>query len=299
MNDDLAVVGPWAAEKLGDLREYLEFYTKVLKNQHTWCQATIFVDAFAGAGRARIRTKERSNSDDLNLFHEFESVSDTDEIQYLNGSPRVALSISNPFSRYIFIERDPDRVSKLNELCEEFGLTRTMTVRSGDANAELLSIAQSGTNWRVTRAVAFLDPFGMHVPWETIVALAKTQAVEVIINFPLGMAIQRLIPRSGDLTPARREALDSFFGTPDWWDQAYETNSDLFGPKTIKLRDSGKRLLGWYRERLRAAFGHVSAARLIRNTRGGHLYYLIWAGPHPLGLKGANAILNKGDRVKL
>ncbi|MGG5819686.1 hypothetical protein [Falsiroseomonas sp. HW251] len=63
------------------------------------------------------------------------------------------------------------------------------------------------------------------------------------------------------------------------WDQAYEESADLFGPKTRKLRDSGQRLLEWYRGRLEAAFGHVSPARLIRNTRGGHLYYLIWAGP--------------------
>jgi len=32
--------------------------------------------------------------------------------------------------------------------------------------------------------------------------------------------------------------------------------------------------------------------RLIRNTKGGPLYYLIWAGPHPAGLPGANHIMN-------
>ena len=41
--------------------------------------------------------------------------------------------------------------------------------------------------------MVFLDPFGMQVPWSTIEALAKTKAMELIINFPLGMAIQRLL----------------------------------------------------------------------------------------------------------
>jgi hypothetical protein len=86
-------------------------------------------------------------------------------------------------------------------------------------------------------------------------------------------------------------------GSPEWWNQAYQEGSDLFGPKTIKLRDSGERLLGWYSARLKDAFGHVSTARLIKNTKGGHLYYLVWAGPHEMGLKGANYILKKGERV--
>jgi hypothetical protein len=39
-------------------------------------------------------------------------------------------------------------------------------------------------------------------------------------------------------------------------------------------------------------------ARLIKNTRGNPLYYLIWAGPHKKGLDGAEHILSKGERVK-
>jgi hypothetical protein len=58
------------------------------------------------------------------------------------------------------------------------------------------------------------------------------------------------------------------------------------------------RLLEWYRARLQKAFGHVSEAQLITNTRGGRLYYLIWAGPHPAGLKGANYILTMKPRSR-
>jgi hypothetical protein len=79
---------------------------------------------------------------------------------------------------------------------------------------------------------------------------------------------------------------------------AYEKGTDLFGPKVTKAQDSGAKLLEWYRGRLRSIFGHVSTARLIKNTRGNPLYYLIWAGPHKKGLEGAEYILSKGERLQ-
>ena len=120
----------------------------------------------------------------------------------------------------------------------------------------------------------------------------------LFINFPLNMAIQRLLPKSGDIPPGWQISLDTFFGSPNWRQLAYEEDADLFGPKLSKVSDSGSKLLEWYRSRLRAIFGFVSTARLIRNTRGNPLYYLIWAGPHRKGLDGAEHILSKGEPLK-
>jgi hypothetical protein len=112
------------------------------------------------------------------------------------------------------------------------------------------------------------------------------------------MAIQRMLARSGNITPDRRAKLDAFFGSTDWWDQAYETSEDLLGAKILKLRDSSERLLEWYRERLRQTFGLVSVARLVRNTKGGHLYDIVWAGRNLRGLKGADYILKMGEVIE-
>ncbi|MFX6273703.1 three-Cys-motif partner protein TcmP, partial [Acinetobacter baumannii] len=89
-------VGPWAKEKLDALSEYLGFYTKVLKNQGWWCRGTIFVDAFAGPGRAKVRTKPKA-APEVSLF-DTEPAADAEAVEYLKGSPRVALDIENPFS---------------------------------------------------------------------------------------------------------------------------------------------------------------------------------------------------------
>ncbi|AWV14885.1 hypothetical protein A3862_04670 [Methylobacterium sp. XJLW] len=288
-------VGPWAKEKLDALSEYLGFYTKVLKNQGWWCRGTIFVDAFAGPGRAKVRTKPKA-APEVSLFNT-EPAADAEAVEYLKGSPRVALDIENPFSRYVFIERNPERVAELHALADEYGGTRRIVVKKGDAATELQAILDSGINWKHHRAVVFVDPFGMHIPWSTLEALARTGAIEVFVNFPLGMAIQRFLVRSGDIRENWQATLDSFFGSPDWRIHAYEERDGLFGAETLKLADSGIQLLEWYRGRLKEAFGHVSPGRLIRNTQGGHLYYLVWAGPNKKGLDGAQHILSKGDRV--
>ncbi len=288
-------VGPWAKEKLEALRQYLGFYTTVLKKQGHWLRGTIFVDAFAGPGLSRVRTKEKA-TEPPGLFGP-DPESDAAEIEFLKGSPRIALEIANPFTSYIFIERDPKRIADLNALKVEYASARDITVVKSDANAALQSWLASGIDWKHHRAVVFLDPFGMQVPWQTIEALAKTNAIEVIINFPLGMAVQRLLMKSGDIPQGWQMSLDSFFGSNHWRALVYESKPDLFGPSVSKVSESGMKLLEWYRGRLRNAFGHVSTARLIKNTRGNPLYYLIWAGPHKKGLEGAEHILSKGERV--
>lgn len=288
-------VGPWAKEKLDALRQYLEFYTRVLKNQRHWLHGTIFIDAFAGPGLSRVRAKAKEVSAP-GLFST-DAEPDPEEIEYLKGSPRQAIEIANAFDSYIFIDRDPDNAAELRALANEYAGQRAIEVREQDANAALQSFLARNIDWRHYRAVAFLDPFGMQVPWETIETLARTRAIEVIINFPLGMAIQRLLTRSGEIREGWQISLDTFFGSSEWNQVAYEEREDLFGPRRRKTADSGLRLLDWYRGRLKKSFGHVSTARLIKNTRGNPLYYLIWAGPHKKGLDGADYILSKGERV--
>jgi three-Cys-motif partner protein len=289
-------VGPWAREKLNALGQYLNFYTTVLKKQGHWLRGTIFFDAFAGAGLARVRTNE-DKSVPAGLFSSVMELSAA-EIAFLKGSPRVALDIVNPFTRYIFVDRDPERIAELNALKLEYEGKRTITVQQNDANAALREWLASSIDWRVHRAVVFIDPFGMQVPWSSIEALARTKAIEILINFPFGMAINRMFTRSGLIDATWQASLDEFFGSGEWRTIVYEETKDLFGSRRNKVDDAERRVLLWYSERLRSGFGHVSTARLIRNTRGNPLYYLIWAGPNATGLKGAEYILRKGERLR-
>jgi len=291
-------VGPWAREKLDALGQYLDFYTKVLKNQGAWCKSTTFVDAFAGAGTARVRHKASETATSTGLFAAIDpAAADSEVEEFIRGSPRVALDIANPFSRYVLIERDPGRAADLDLLRAEYGARYHIEVRQGTADEELTALLQGNLGCPGHLGVVFLDPFGMQMSWAVIERLAATHRIEVFINFALDMAVQRVLARSADLPEAWVAALDRFFGSHEWYELAYETRGGLFGSRVEKRADAGPRLLQWYRDRLRAAFGHVSPARLISNTRGNPLYHLIWAGPHKKGLQGADYILRKGKSV--
>jgi len=295
-------VGPWATEKLSCLDKYLSAYTTVLRKQH-WCDNYIYIDAFAGAGRARVRTSETSTDNvQVSLLDDPDGEMSADEEAeaYIDGSPRVALGLEHPFTKYFFFEIDEERIAQLHELQSEFSGSRSITIVPGEANYSIKEhvLKEGCFNWKRTRAVAFLDPFGLQVPWSTIEALSRTNAIEVIVNLPIGMAIQRLLPNSGEFTPEMRKRLSEYFGSPEWEDLLYDKSSSLFGETRTKRGDSGELLAKWYAQRLEATFGFSAPPRLIRNSAGGHLYYLLWAGPNATGRTIATHVLNQGRHIK-
>lgn len=285
-------VGPWARAKLDALEEYLKFYTTALSKQKF---ELVYIDASAGSGLAKLRSAEVEET--LNFLDDPE---DSEAVaQYLAGSPLRALNIERGFHRHYFFDADPRRAQTLSGMRTEFGEAKNIEVEVGDANPLIQALA-SRIGRRNIRGVAFLDPYGPHLEWATIEALAKTKKFEVFINFPVGMAINRLITRSSEIPERWNSQLNLCFGTEDWKNEAYKSELDLFGELQIsKNADVSQRLLSFYMMRLKKIFGHVATPRLIRNTRSAPLYYLIWAGPHSLGLKGADYILSQGERVVL
>lgn len=294
--DGLPKVGPWAADKLQRLGKYLAAYTTIMANQK-WADGFIFVDAFAGAGRAVVRGPKpaKPSSTALLDFETPDEERDQNLERVLDGSPAVALGVEPPFTEYVFLERDPERVGRLERLREEFP-DRTICIQQGDSNEFLRNEFVASYDWRTWRAVVFLDPFGMQVPWNTLTVLATTKGIEVLINFPVNMAIQRLLKRSAKFTDKERKKLDDYFGDPGWYNLLY-TSEGLFGPQVGKAKDSGTLLMSWYRDRLRATFGFASAAYLVSATDGHPLYYLIHAGPNETGVKIAGEVLKAGTPI--
>lgn len=288
-------VGPWAAEKLRALREYLHFYTTALKKNNQW--EKIYIDAFAGAGGSKIRSDISPNLELASLF-EFDDQDVVETEQYLKGSPHVALELDQPFDRYLFIEKDPIRARELEALASNIAPSAKIDIKQEDASEALLKISKSISKSH-HRAVAFIDPYGLNISWGAVRGLGETGAVEVIINFAWAMAINRLMVREGDIPDNWRKMLDNFFGDNDWYNLAYETKPDLFGARVTKAMNAERKILQYYLNKIRGCFGHVGPPMLVRNTKGTPLYYLIWAGPHPLGLKGANHVLSQGETVLL
>lgn len=282
-------VGPWAAQKLDALEAYLNYYGTALKNQPF---TRVYIDAFAGSPVSKVR--QTGIPPEPSPFLDEVKDSEAQE-QFILGSPIRALNVVNKFHSHYFFDLDESRAETLRKLCNE---REDVTIKVGDCNPLIRELASS-LHARKFRGVAFLDPYGAHLEWETVTALAATGTMEVIINFPVAMAINRLIKKSGVVPEKWSDQLTRCFGTEEWRDIAYRVNQDLFGNEVItKQGGVADRLLDLYMRRLRAIFPHVATPRLICNTRNAPLYYLIWAGPNRLGLKGANYILAHGEKVK-
>ncbi|HEX5105221.1 MAG TPA: three-Cys-motif partner protein TcmP [Pirellulaceae bacterium] len=294
-----STVGPWARKKLKRLRDYLSAYAVIMAKQQRdgWLKGFHYIDAFAGPGSHVERPRAAPNVLQQ-LFAEVArySAQYPEQRAFLAGSPRVALDIQPEFSACYFVEKSDDRVASLQELKKEFP-KRRIEIRQMDCNEFLRQVVNTKPSfWRRNRAVAFLDPFGMQVPWNTIELLGQTQAIDILVNFPVGMAIQRLLLRSGEFTKPQRRKLDEYFGSPDWFHEIYKKDRNLWGDEeTVKVEKSGEALVKWYQKRLKGAFGYVSRASLIRNTRRFPLYYLILASPKPIAAKIANHILDSDE----
>ncbi|MGR3512069.1 MAG: three-Cys-motif partner protein TcmP [Paracoccaceae bacterium] len=281
-------VGPWAAAKLDALEAYLRFYGTALSKQSF---TRVYIDAFAGSCIAKVRgsgvTVEPSP-----FFSEPDDTQAQEE--FILGSPVRALNAPNGFHRHYFFDLDETRAETLRAVTDG---RKGVTVQVGDCNPLIRNLAPS-LKARNIRGVAFLDPYGAHLEWATLEALADTGTMEVVVNFPLAMAINRLITRSGNVPDRWADQLAACFGTDEWRTIAYSREVDLFGNEvTTKNGNVAEQLLNLYIARLKTLFPYVAKPHLIRNTRNAPLYYLIWAGPNKLGLKGADYILRQGEKV--
>lgn len=283
-----ATVGPWAKAKLDALEAYLRFYGQALSKQQF---RRVYIDAFAGA----CVTKVRGTGSALEPSPFFDEADDSeDQTEFILGSPVRAMSVQPGFDRLFFFDLDETRADTLRRLADG---REGVSVQVGDCNPLIQQLAPKLAH-RNVRGVAFLDPYGAHLHWETVEALGKTGTMEVVINFPLAMAINRLLTRNGEVPPSWAAQLDSCFGTSEWRSLVYSRHVDLFGNEVVsKDGDAANKLLKLYISRLELVFPFVATPRLVRNTRGAPLYYLIWAGPNKLGLKVADYILRQGERV--
>ena len=141
--------------------------------------------------RAGFRKDAVTEAAEENLL--FDVTSDSDAEALRKGSTQVALETNPAFFQYIFIENNEEHVGSLSNLRRQFpAIASRITIVKEDANSYLLTWCQQN-DWIKTRAVVFLDPYGMQVEWSTINAMANTKAIDLWILFPLGIGVNRLL----------------------------------------------------------------------------------------------------------
>jgi three-Cys-motif partner protein len=277
-------------QKLDKLEEYLRLYSTALKNQGF---QLIYFDAFAGAGDVQI------GDADAALLAEVDDYS-----PFIRGSAQRALSFKAAFSSYIFVEAMDANIAGLEELRKQHAdIADRIVIKRGDANAELLNFCKT-TNWRATRAVVFLDPYGNQVKWSTVEAIAATGAIDLWYLFPAGLGVYRQISKTRGVHSSHQKSLDDLFGTESWRDVFVETQQidDLFGSREQQQKTATVESVTQYvAERLRTIFkGGVLSEWLPLGSRKIHMYSLMFAWANPdeiakLAGKLASAVLRSRD----
>ena len=265
--------GDWTGTKLEILRRYLEAYSTVLKKTSF---KTAYIDAFAGTG---YRSLEQADAEGVPLFSD---LAEQAPQELLEGSARIALQVQPRFDRYIFIEKNPKRCTQLEGLRSEFpDLEADIRIERGDANKVIQDLCGKNKNWKKHRAVLFLDPYGMAVEWATIKSVAETEAIDLWLLVPLGIGLNRLLPRSGQIPEGWRNRLNRFLGTEDW-DQVFyreQTTTNLFGePETTVVKATLEEIGKFFVERLESVFpGVAPKPRVLMNSMNCPLYLFCFA----------------------
>lgn len=274
--------GNWTDEKLERVRKYLVAYATIMSKYRF---KFAYIDAFAGTGYRTQHQPDKPTSSPL-----FSELVEGESQEFIDGSARIALQVEPRFNKYIFIEQDPERYAELENLREEFPHLRDdIILENSEANEYLKRLCLR--DWSMRRAVLFLDPFGMQVAWDTIEAIAKTQAIDLWILFPLGVGVNRMLTKSGKISDSWKRKLDIMFGTTDWYDAFYKPTikSDLFGQK-LELKKVGNfdSIGQYFVQRLKTVFTGVAENPLpLLNSRNNPLFLLCFASGNPKGSKTA------------
>ena len=262
--------GGWTEQKLNILENYLDDYTKALKNKGF---RLIYIDAFAGSGS--ILGKLGSQQDETD-----------DAKSLIMGSAARAIKVDNKhFDKLIFVEKDPRRCSELRHLRERHD-GRDIQISAVDANHFLQNLKQSQYgNWR---GVLFVDPFGAQLEWDTVEHVAKLERLDMWLLFPVG-AIGRMLPLSKnpedvDIRWAKR--LDIVYGG-NHWRKLYSPSlqQSFFDTQTVDREPGVDGLLNIYQNRLKKAFGDrlLRESRTLKNSKNTPLFEFMFCAGHPRG----------------
>ena len=280
--------GDWTEQKLRCIEKYLSAYTIALKNRPFH---KIYIDAFAGTGYRQI--KRDNDSDDL-LIPE---LAEEEPQKFQDGSAKISLGIVPNFDEYVFVEKDKTRYNELLKLKNEY-CHLNISLINGDANTYIQN-QLANQNWSDNRrAVVFLDPFGAKVSWNTLRAIAATEAIDLWYLFPV-IAVQRMLPEHGTLPKTWEDNLSDTFGTDEWKERFYKTDTNLFGNGQVSSKVASVKAIRSYAiSRLATLFPKVAENPLaLYNSKNSLLYLLCFAVSSPstkaqkLALKIANHIL--------
>lgn len=255
--------------KLSMVQGYLTAFTTALRGKfELW-----YIDAFAGTGERTVRT----SASPATLLED----ETPERIERRRGSAQIAIDTKPEFSRLVFMDRKPKHCDALLRLAETYP-GRRIDVLRGDANDEIRKLLKSH-RWSGTRAVMFLDPYGMSVAWETLKEIQSTEAIDVWYLVTLAGLFRQATKKESALESNKAAAISRMLGNDDWRQEWYRPPDtlDLFGHAEGRRTADVPEIEAYVRKRLKEVFPTVLPPLTLRNDKRVPTFSLFFAVSNP------------------
>lgn len=183
-------VGEWAEEKHSVVSLYAKLFSTKMKDK--WNER-VYLELYAGSGFAKIKHTSK----------------------VIAGSPIRALTLEDPFDKYIFCEQQPKELEALKGRVERMAPSRNVEYVPGNCNERvhdiLAKIPEHSTNHTVL-SLCFVDPFDIGIKFETLRKLSERR-IDFLVLLALYMDANRNIENY-----VKEEAvkIDEFLGSRTW-----------------------------------------------------------------------------------
>jgi len=183
-------VGSWAEVKYRLISLYATLFSSGMKAK--W-DVRVYVELYAGAGYNRIRG--------------------TGTI--IAGSPIRALTVKDPFDKYIFCEESPELLDTLKARVKRTAPSADVEFIRGDCNLQAKTICSKipqGSSQKTVLSLCFVDPFDIGIKFGTLRTLSK-RYVDFLILLAVYMDANRAY--SHYVSP-RSTKVEEFLGSKTW-----------------------------------------------------------------------------------
>lgn len=246
-------VREWSLQKYKLVGSYCDIFTSGMKNK--WDQL-VYIDLFAGAGFAQIKETKKT---------------------YKN-SALIAMSIPNPFTKYILCEQDDERFAALETRVRRDYSHLDFTLIKGDSNLNIDKVVKAIPKFNAKNTLlpfCFVDPYSLNLKFITIKALSN-RLMDFLILQALHMDANRNFEK---YLKEENSKIAEYLGIDDW-----RTSFEQNGSNNRK--DFVKFLADHYQNNMfNLGFQKAKEMHQIRsNEKNLPLYYLAFYSKHPTGV---------------
>lgn len=247
-------VRAWSLEKYKLVGSYCDIFTSGMKN--LWNQL-VYIDLFSGAGHANIEETGKT---------------------YLS-SALIAMSIPNPFNKYVLCEEDPKRFESLKNRIEKSFSHLDVKLINGDSNKiieQVLNYIPAYNKRNTVLRFCFVDPYSLNLHFRTIETLGRNILMDFLILQALHMDGNRNLAK---YLKDENERIALYLGNKSWRDEflvSCKNNSSNFVKFLADQYLSKMKSLGYIPEK---NMHHIRS-----NDKNLPLYYLAFYSKHTRGI---------------